>query len=240
MTPTRSTGWTFSPVASNVVDLGIAFELTERRRSVWTLNQHTANARLAEASAALHDWTVPIRPMIGCFGVAPALNQAISTATSGAYGGNMDYPLFAPGTKAQFPVFASGAPLDLGDGHASQGDGEMWGMGSRPHSKSSSPYAFSKAEERPAGAAKPRMRSLPWETRARWTRRCNMRRAKCCTGFRLTLAWTLSTPRTSSDSTYASTSQMSSIRHTRWLADFQTRRLHFANRVRDLQACSRA
>ena len=70
-----------------------------------------------------------MRPMIGCFGVAPALNQAISTATSGPYGGNMDYPLFAPGTSAQFPVSVSGALFYLGDGHASQGDGEIVGNG---------------------------------------------------------------------------------------------------------------
>lgn len=129
MTPTRSTGWTFSPVASNVVDPGVASGMPERRRSIWTLNHEEAVARLAETSAALRNWTVPIRPMIGCFGVAPALSQAISTATSGPYGGNMDYPLFAPGTRAQFPVFASGALFYLGDGHASQGDGEIVGNG---------------------------------------------------------------------------------------------------------------
>ena len=67
--------------------------------------------------------------MIGCFGVAPPLKQAIFTTTSGPYGGNMDYRLFAPGTRAQFPVFASGALFYLGDGHASQGDGEIVGNG---------------------------------------------------------------------------------------------------------------
>jgi len=77
----------------------------------------------------LRDWAVPVRPMIGCFGVAPPLGQAISTATSGPYGGNMDYRLFAPGTTAQFPVFAAGALFYLGDAHASQGDGEIVGNG---------------------------------------------------------------------------------------------------------------
>ena len=129
MTPSRATGWTFAPVASNVVDPGVASSLPERRRSIWTLDRGAMVAQLAEASAALQDWTVPVRPMIGCFGVAPALNQAISTATSGPYGGNMDYPLFAPGTSAQFPVSVSGALFYLGDGHASQGDGEIVGNG---------------------------------------------------------------------------------------------------------------
>jgi amidase len=129
MTPSRATGWTFAPVASNVVDHAIALSLPERRRLIWTLDPEGATAWLADRSGALQDWTVPVRPMIGCFGVAPALNQAISTATSGPYGGNMDYPLFAPGTRAQFPVFAPGALFYLGDGHASQGDGEIVGNG---------------------------------------------------------------------------------------------------------------
>ncbi len=34
---------------------------------------------------------LPLRPMLGCVGVAPARKEAWSTATPGAYGGNMDY-----------------------------------------------------------------------------------------------------------------------------------------------------
>jgi amidase len=129
MTPTRATGWTFAPVASNVVDPAAVPDLPERRRAIWMLDREGNVARLAEPSPVLRDWTVGIRPMIGCFGVAPALGQAISTATSGPYGGNMDYPLFGPGTRVQFPVFAPGALFYLGDGHASQGDGEIVGTG---------------------------------------------------------------------------------------------------------------
>jgi acetamidase/formamidase len=67
--------------------------------------------------------------MLGCFGVAPRLGQAISTATSGPYGGNMDYRRFGPGATAYFPVFAPGALFFLGDGHFAQGDGEIVGTG---------------------------------------------------------------------------------------------------------------
>jgi acetamidase/formamidase len=67
--------------------------------------------------------------MIGCFGVAPAGGQALSTATSAQNGGNMDYRLFAPGTTAWFPVSVPGALFYLGDGHACQGDGEIVGTG---------------------------------------------------------------------------------------------------------------
>src|SRR5271169_4906339 len=73
MTPSRATGWTFAPLASNVVDPSVSSSLPERRRSIWMLDREGSAARLAEASVALQDWTVPLRPMIGCFGVAPAL-----------------------------------------------------------------------------------------------------------------------------------------------------------------------
>ena len=52
---------------------------------------------------------LPLDPMLGCFGVAPARGQAISTATSGEHGGNMDYRGFRAGVTVYFPVFVEGA-----------------------------------------------------------------------------------------------------------------------------------
>ena len=77
----------------------------------------------------LGNLTLPLAPMLGCFGVAPPRGQAISTATSGEYGGNMDYRGFIAGTIAYFPVFVPGALVHVGDGHAIQGDGEIVGTG---------------------------------------------------------------------------------------------------------------
>ena len=73
--------------------------------------------------------TLPIAPMLGCFGVAPADGEAISTATSAAHGGNMDYRGFGAGATVYFPVFVPGALFCLGDGHAVQGAGEIVGTG---------------------------------------------------------------------------------------------------------------
>ncbi len=67
--------------------------------------------------------------MLGCIGVAPPRGSAISTATSGPYGGNMDYRDVSPGASVMFPVFTEGALLFVGDGHARQGDGEIVGTG---------------------------------------------------------------------------------------------------------------
>ena len=129
MTPNRSDGWTFSIVAQNVVDPASAANLPERKRTEWIIDRERATARLADAPERLRDWIVPLSPMIGCFGVAPPLGQAISTATSGTYGGNMDYRGFRPGTTVYFPVSVPGALFFLGDGHACQGDGEIVGTG---------------------------------------------------------------------------------------------------------------
>ena len=67
--------------------------------------------------------------MLGCLGVAPEDGQAISSSTSGPYGGNMDYRGSLAGGTFYFPVFIPGALLHLGDGHALQGDGEIVGTG---------------------------------------------------------------------------------------------------------------
>jgi amidase len=67
--------------------------------------------------------------MLGCIGVAPERGQAISTATSGPYGGNMDYRGIVAGAAIDLPVYAAGALLFVGDGHAVQGAGELTGTG---------------------------------------------------------------------------------------------------------------
>jgi amidase len=67
--------------------------------------------------------------MLGCVGVAPARKEAISTATPGAFGGNMDYAWLNAGVKLMLPVNEPGALLFIGDGHARQGEGEVAGTG---------------------------------------------------------------------------------------------------------------
>lgn len=71
---------------------------------------------------------LPTAPMIGCIGTAPA-GDAPQSGLPGRYGGNMDHPIVAPGTRIYLPVFVSGALLYVGDVHACQGDGELSGVG---------------------------------------------------------------------------------------------------------------
>ena len=71
---------------------------------------------------------VPLRPMIGVIGVAPA-GAPVSTAVPGAHGGNMDTRLIGAGTVVYLPIAHEGALFAAGDLHAAMGDGEICGTG---------------------------------------------------------------------------------------------------------------
>ncbi len=129
MTPNRPTGWTRSSLAGNVVDPEVVRDLPARDPVTWSIDRQAGTAQLQEPVAGLEHLVLPLEPMIGCLGVAPALGQAFSTATSAENGGNMDYRGIAPGATIWFPVAVEGALFFLGDCHAVQGDGEIVGTG---------------------------------------------------------------------------------------------------------------
>jgi amidase len=66
---------------------------------------------------------VPVRPMIGVIGCAPA-GTPVPTGAPGEHGGNMDCKDIRAGTSVYLPVAVPGALLALGDIHAVMGDGE--------------------------------------------------------------------------------------------------------------------
>jgi acetamidase/formamidase len=130
--PNRTYGYTSTYLSPNVVDPEFATELPpigEWGKAEWRLDLGSGAVALVSPETKLGDFTLPLRPMLGCFGVAPARGQAISTATSGEHGGNMDYKGFEQGVTVYFPVNVEGALLFVGDGHAVQGDGEIVGTG---------------------------------------------------------------------------------------------------------------
>ncbi|HYS69626.1 MAG TPA: acetamidase/formamidase family protein [Gemmatimonadaceae bacterium] len=69
---------------------------------------------------------VPLRPFFGSIGVAPAhaLGRVSSNPPS-RHAGNLDNKELVAGTTLYIPVFVKGALLEIGDGHAAQGDGEV-------------------------------------------------------------------------------------------------------------------
>jgi len=88
-----------------------------------------AQAGTVEFSAldSNHKVRLPLRPFLGCLGVAPADDEARSTIVPEFFGGNMDTPEVRAGSTVFLPVNVAGALLYLGDGHAAQGEGEIAG-----------------------------------------------------------------------------------------------------------------
>lgn len=68
--------------------------------------------------------SLPLSPMIGVIGVAPA-EGSIPTFLAGRHGGNLDDTRNGIGATVHFPVSQPGAMLALGDMHACMGDGEI-------------------------------------------------------------------------------------------------------------------
>ena len=105
------------------------FAAGPRRKVDWRLDAERGIVRAdrragpggAGAAVAAHDRLLRGRPA--------SWGQAISTATSGAHGGNTDYAGFVAGVTVWFPVSVPGALFFLGDVHAVQGDGEITGTG---------------------------------------------------------------------------------------------------------------
>lgn len=127
--PNRGWAWAADVLASNVVDPTYIASLPKEQIKRWTIDKDNGTASPEQESGALAGLRLPLTPFFGCFGVAPPRGQAIGTATSGAYGGNMDYRGFKVGVTVYLPVFVQGALFFLGDGHALQGDGEIVGTG---------------------------------------------------------------------------------------------------------------
>lgn len=71
---------------------------------------------------------LPMQPMIGGLGIAPAEGSA-DTRAPGDTGGNMDCREVRAGSTVVFSARVKGALVGMGDAHALQGDGEITGQG---------------------------------------------------------------------------------------------------------------
>jgi acetamidase/formamidase len=127
----RTSAYSSSLLAPYTVDPGAIAARVDRdpKRVTWTIDKANGIARLDDTSVQPGGIELRLRPMLGCVAVAPARKEAISSATPGAWGGNMDYVGMGAGVTLMLPVNEPGALLFLGDGHARMGEGEVSGSG---------------------------------------------------------------------------------------------------------------
>lgn len=83
---------------------------------------------IKNGKAVFNDVEFPINPMIGVIGVAPK-EGSVPCGLPGSHGGNMDCNKIVEGSRLYFPVRTNGALFQLGDLHATMGDGEICGTG---------------------------------------------------------------------------------------------------------------
>jgi amidase len=116
-----------------IVNAALTPGYVEQRKNVegynadWKIDLASGFASLAKPTETMKNYRVPLAPMLGCVGVAPPGGNQYRSGFLGNYGGNMDYNQLREGTTVYLPVFALGALLFVGDGHALQGAGELTG-----------------------------------------------------------------------------------------------------------------
>ncbi len=74
-----------------------------------------------------HRIELPVEPMLGTVGVAPAGHEVRSSLVPDRFGGNMDTPQMRAGSTVFLGVNVEGALFSIGDGHYRQGEGEACG-----------------------------------------------------------------------------------------------------------------
>jgi len=94
---------------------------------IWELDRSAGTCRFTARDS---DFTadLPLNPMHGTVGVAPANLEVRSALVPDAFGGNMDTPEMRAGVTCYLGVNVDGGLLSIGDGHARQGEGETCGV----------------------------------------------------------------------------------------------------------------
>src|SRR6476661_5875409 len=87
----------------------------------------TDRTALFQARASDLRLELPMDPMLGTVGVAPAAGEVRSSLVPDAFGGNMDTPEMRAGASCFLGVNVTGALFSVGDGHYRQGEGESCG-----------------------------------------------------------------------------------------------------------------
>jgi len=147
-----------------IVNAALTPGYVEQRKNVegynadWKIDLAAGFASLAKPTETMKNYRVPLAPMLGCVGVAPPGGNQYRSGFLGNYGGNMDYNQLREGTTVYLPVYALGALLFVGDGHALQGAGELTGNAL----ETSMDIEFSVSLERGTSPPGPRMENAEY------------------------------------------------------------------------------
>ena len=137
---------------------------------------------------------LPLNPMHGTVGVAPANLEVRSALVPDAFGGNMDTPEMRAGVTCYLGVNVAGALFSLGDGHARQGEGETCGVA--VETAMNTVLAVDLVKGRPC--AWPRLESASTSCRpvrrGRWRTRSASHSSSSCSGWGPTTGSTRWTP----------------------------------------------
>jgi len=127
--PNRDYAVSDDGVDENAMNSDLAVMMKDGGKTVrWHIDVAKGVAYPEGAGTDLANYTVPLKPMLGCIATAVRPMQAPPpTGDSGGWGGNMDFNEIGEGATVYLPVANPGALLYLGDAHAEQGDGELNG-----------------------------------------------------------------------------------------------------------------
>ena len=125
----RLNAFTTESFVSRSLPKTIINQMSKMKLVKWNLDLTNGYATIADSSYEnLKNFKVPLKPFVGCIGVAPLKkNNEILSFFQGPFGGNLDFSAVTQSATIYLPVFHDGAYLYLGDGHALQGDGEIAG-----------------------------------------------------------------------------------------------------------------
>ena len=112
----------------NIANQGVTTTLPEIGPLFDKVETRTKIIPIKDGKAVFNDIEFPVNTMIGVIGVAPK-EGSVPCGQWGFHGGNMDNKRIVKGTKLYFPVNVPGALFQLGDLHATMGDGEICGTG---------------------------------------------------------------------------------------------------------------
>jgi len=120
-----------------------------------------SDARTVAFQSASGDLTIPLplEPMLGTVGVAPAGGEVRAALVPDAFGGNMDTPEMRAGATVYLRVNVEGALFSVGDGHYRQGEGESCGTAVEGAMHSTILVDLLKGDASRGGPAWPRLES---------------------------------------------------------------------------------